>query len=72
MEVGVQVLAEPRNEVTVAKRVATAYLVFVAVDADGRPAGVAPRAGPRPPRTVDGSPRRRSGVRNGWPGALPS
>ena len=37
MEVGVRVLAEPWNEVTDAKRVATAYLVFVAVDADGRP-----------------------------------
>lgn len=38
MEVGVRVVAEPWNEAgQVAKRVATAYLVFVAVDAGGQP-----------------------------------
>lgn len=37
MEVGVRVLAEPWNEVRPAVRVATAYLVFVAIDAEGRP-----------------------------------
>lgn len=43
MEVGVRVLAEPWNEAGVEPvRVATAYLVFVAVDAEGRPRRVAP------------------------------
>jgi len=42
LEVGVRVLAEPWNEVAVAKRVATAYLVFVAVDAYGKPRSVPP------------------------------
>jgi len=43
MEVGVRVLAEPWNEAGVEPvRVATAYLVFVAVDAEGRPRPVAP------------------------------
>ena len=42
LEVGVRVLAEPWNEVATAKRVATAYLVFVALDADGRPRAVPP------------------------------
>ncbi len=38
MEVGVRVLAEPWNKAgTEPIRVATAYLVFVAVDEDGRP-----------------------------------
>lgn len=43
MEVGVRVLAEPWNEAGVAPvRVATAYLVFVAVDEAGRPRPVPP------------------------------
>ena len=43
MEVGVRVLAEPWNEAGVAPvRVATAYLVFVALDADGNPRVVPP------------------------------
>jgi acyl-CoA hydrolase len=43
MEVGVRVLAEPWNEAGVEPaRVATAYLVFVAVDGDGRPRPVPP------------------------------
>ncbi len=43
MEVGVRVLAEPWNEAGVQPvRVATAYLVFVAVDEAGRPRGVPP------------------------------
>lgn len=43
MEVGVRVLAEPSNEAGVPpKRVATAYLVFVAVDERGRPRAVPP------------------------------
>ena len=43
MEVGVRVLAEPWNEAGVQPvRVATAYLVFVAVDETGRPRGVPP------------------------------
>lgn len=43
MEVGVRVLAEPWNEAGVEPvRVATAYLVFVAIDADGRPRAVPP------------------------------
>jgi acyl-CoA hydrolase len=43
MEVGVRVLAEPWNRAGVPPvRVATAYLVFVAVDEDGRPRTVPP------------------------------
>ena len=43
MEVGVRVLAEPWNEAGVEPvRVATAYLVFVAIDEDGRPRPVPP------------------------------
>lgn len=43
MEVGVRVLAEPWNEAGVEPvRVATSYLVFVGVDADGRPRAVPP------------------------------
>ncbi len=42
LEVGVRVLAEPWDQVATAKRVATAYLVFVALDADGRPREVPP------------------------------
>ena len=43
MEVGVRVLAEPWDEAGVPPTsVATAYLVFVAVDADGRPREVPP------------------------------
>src|SRR4029450_1123804 len=43
MEVGVRVLSEPWNKAGVPpKRVATAYLVFVAVDADGKPREVPP------------------------------
>jgi acyl-CoA hydrolase len=43
MEVGVRVLAEPWNEAGVPPtRVATAYLVFVAVDDEGRPREVPP------------------------------
>ncbi|MDQ1641793.1 MAG: hypothetical protein QOJ90_1144 [Actinomycetota bacterium] len=43
MEVGVRVLAEPWNEAGVPPvRVATAYLVFVAVDANGLPRPVPP------------------------------
>ena len=42
LEVGVRVLAEPWNEVATAMRVATAYLVFVALDVDGRPRAIPP------------------------------
>jgi acyl-CoA hydrolase len=43
MEVGVQVRAEPWNEAhDEPLRVATAYLVFVALDEDGRPRPVPP------------------------------
>ena len=45
MEVGVRVLAEPWNVAGVPPtRVATAYLVFVAVDADGKPRPLPPVA----------------------------
>jgi acyl-CoA hydrolase len=40
MEVGVRVLAERWNESVPATHVASAYLVFVAVDADGKPRAV--------------------------------
>ncbi|GAA5066328.1 acyl-CoA thioesterase [Streptomyces similanensis] len=42
MEVGVRVLAERWNESTPATQVGSAYLVFAAVDADGRPRTVPP------------------------------
>jgi acyl-CoA hydrolase len=42
LEVGVRVLAEPWNELRTAKRVATAYLVFVALDSNGKPRQVTP------------------------------
>lgn len=43
MEVGVRILAEPWNEAGVEPvRVATAYLVFVAIDEDGKPRSVPP------------------------------
>lgn len=42
MEIGVRVMAERWNEATPPTRVATAYLVFAAVDDDGRPRPVPP------------------------------
>ncbi|PJE95632.1 acyl-CoA thioesterase [Streptomyces carminius] len=42
MEVGVRVLAERWNESTPATQVASAYLVFTAVDEEGRPRPVPP------------------------------
>lgn len=42
MEVGVRVLAERWNESTPAQQVGSAYLVFAAVDADGKPRSVPP------------------------------
>ncbi|MBB0245858.1 acyl-CoA thioesterase [Streptomyces alkaliphilus] len=42
MEVGVRVLAERWNEATPPTRVGTAYLVFAAVDGEGRPRPVPP------------------------------
>ncbi|MFB7733749.1 acyl-CoA thioesterase [Streptomyces sp. NPDC056112] len=42
MEVGVRVLAERWNETTPTTQVGSAYLVFTAVDADGRPRAVPP------------------------------
>ncbi|MGY0061136.1 acyl-CoA thioesterase [Streptomyces sp. LZ34] len=42
MEIGVRVMAERWNESTPATQVGSAYLVFAAVDADGRPRSVPP------------------------------
>ncbi|GHF98742.1 acyl-CoA thioesterase [Streptomyces filamentosus] len=42
MEVGVRVMAERWNDTTPATQVGSAYLVFAAVDADGRPRTVPP------------------------------
>jgi acyl-CoA hydrolase len=42
LEVGVRVLAEPWNALQTAKRVATAYVVFVALDSGGRPRRIPP------------------------------
>ncbi|MGW6567341.1 acyl-CoA thioesterase [Streptomyces sp. NPDC054975] len=42
MEVGVRVMAERWNESTPAQQVGSAYLVFAAVDADGKPRAVPP------------------------------
>lgn len=47
MEVGVRVLAERWNESTPAQQVGSAYLVFAAVDADGRPRPAAGGPGDR-------------------------
>ncbi|MFE0511890.1 acyl-CoA thioesterase [Streptomyces sp. NPDC058964] len=52
MEVGVRVLAERWNESAPATQVGSAYLVFAAVDADGKP----PRGPPARPRTPPGTP----------------
>lgn len=49
MEVGVRVTSERWNETAAAIHVASAYLVFVAVDVDGRPRPVPPVA----PETAD-------------------
>ena len=49
MEVGVRVTSERWNETAPAIHVASAYLVFVAVDVDGRPRAVPPVA----PETAD-------------------
>ncbi|MGH3312643.1 MAG: acyl-CoA thioesterase [Streptomyces sp.] len=42
MEIGVRVMAERWNESTPATQVGTAYMVFAAVDSDGRPRPVPP------------------------------
>ncbi|MGW7431882.1 acyl-CoA thioesterase [Streptomyces sp. NPDC054861] len=42
MEIGVRVMAERWNESTPAQQVGSAYLVFAAVDADGKPRTVPP------------------------------
>jgi acyl-CoA hydrolase len=42
MEIGVRVLAERWNESTPPQQVGSAYLVFAAVDADGKPRRVPP------------------------------
>lgn len=42
MEIGVRVLAERWNESTPATQVGSAYLVFAAVDAEGKPRTVPP------------------------------
>lgn len=42
MEIGVRVEAERWNESTPAQQVGSAYLVFAAVDADGKPRTVPP------------------------------
>lgn len=42
MEVGVRVMAERWNESTPATQVGSAYLVFAAVDAEGKPRPVPP------------------------------
>ncbi|MFE7135285.1 acyl-CoA thioesterase [Streptomyces sp. NPDC057638] len=42
MEIGVRVMAERWNESTPAQQVGSAYLVFAAVDGDGRPRAVPP------------------------------
>ena len=66
LEVGVRVVAEPWNEVRAAKRVATAYLVFVGLDPNGEPREVRRRCCPRPRRTGVDSPRPRYAEPTGW------
>lgn len=55
LEVGVRVVAEPWNKIQPPRAVATAYLVFVALDEEGRPRQVPPVL----PETEDD--RRRAG-----------
>ena len=72
MEVGVRVMAEPWNQAgQVAKRVATAYLVFVAVDADGQPRNIPPVL-PETDEDRRRFRRPRSAARADWPAARPS
>ena len=63
MEIGVRVLAERWNEAGPAKRVATAYLVFVALDEHGEPRDVPqvlPETDEDRRRYAEGEIRRRS------------
>ena len=72
MEVGVRVLAEPWNEAGVVPvSVATSYLVFVAVDDDGRPRPVPPVL---PESDEDHRRFAEAEIRRtiGWPVARPS
>lgn len=68
MEVGVRVLAERWNESAPPTQVGSAYLVFAAVDADGKPR-VVPRSSRRRNATRGGTRRPRSAAPTGWPGA---
>lgn len=71
MEVGVRVLAERWNEAAPAQQVGSAYLVFAAVDADGKPRRV-PRCSRRPTATSAAARRPRSAAPTAWPAAARS
>ena len=71
MEVGVRVLAERWNESTPPQQVGSAYLVFAAVDADGKPRRVPPVI-PETERTSAATRRRRSAAPTAWPAAARS
>ena len=72
MEVGVRITADRWDSVGPQVHVASAYLVFVAVDADGTAAGgAAGRSGDRT-RIAVGCARPRSGAATGSPAARPS
>ncbi len=69
MEIGVRVEAQPWNDPSAGGlHVASAYFVFVAVDADGRSRDVPPWCR-RPTRTGAGTVRPRSGGPTAWLGA---
>ena len=67
MEIGVRVETQPWNDPSeTALHVASAYFVFVAIDADGRSREI-PRLRPRRPTRCAGCARPRSAARTGWP-----
>ena len=68
MEVGVRVESEPWNQAgTEPVHVASAYLVFVAIDEDGKPREIPSLEPARPPRRYAGCARPRSGAPTGSP-----
>ena len=68
MEVGVRVESEPWNQAgTEPVHVASAYLVFVAIDAEGKPREIPSLEPDQTPRRYAACARPRSGARTGSP-----
>jgi acyl-CoA hydrolase len=65
MEIGVRVEAQPWNDPGTPLHVASAYLVFVAVDEHGHARKI-PGLAPRPRKRYAASARPRSAARTGW------